>query len=248
MKRIVASLFVVAIIISLLVSGTSCTLTIARAVYFTATPSPKSISTLKPTSTPTQNATTNAAAPEVAAYCMGDSITYGVGCEVSSYENTLHTLLKASYPNDTWTLYNEGVGGETTAQMLARFYTGVTSHPDCKYVLIWGGINDIMGGANVSLIESNLQSMYSLAHAAKIKVVALYLTPTSWCTPTMEVKLKTINSWIQSTAQYIDFRLDVYTLLEDPDLPPVLVSPAIRAQPLFQHTPWEPYRAMSCVA
>jgi hypothetical protein len=32
------------------------------------------------------------------------------------------------------------------------------------------------------------------------------------------------------------------------DLTPVLVSPAIRAQPPFQHTPWEPYRSRSCVA
>ncbi len=39
-----------------------------------------------------------------------------------------------------------------------------------------------------------------------------------------------------------------HNFLCDHDLPPVLVSPAIRAQPLFQHTPWEPYRAMSCVA
>jgi len=32
------------------------------------------------------------------------------------------------------------------------------------------------------------------------------------------------------------------------DLTPVLVSPAIRAQPMLQHTPWEPYHSRSCVA
>ena len=32
------------------------------------------------------------------------------------------------------------------------------------------------------------------------------------------------------------------------DLTPVLVSPAIRAQPPFQHTPWEPYHSRSCAA
>ena len=44
-------------------------------------------------------------------------------------------------------------------------------------------------------------------------------------------------------------RLKSHGLVRDEvDLPPELVSPAIRAQSLFQHTPWEPYHAMSCVA
>ena len=63
---------------------------------------------------------------------------------------------------------NEGIGGNITAHMLARFGTdAVDQEPDV--VIIWGGINDVLfHGTPGSSIEANLQAMYTQAHNAGI--------------------------------------------------------------------------------
>ena len=156
---------------------------------------------------------------DISAYCIGDSITFGLGCESGGYEATLQTLLKTR-ANENWTIYNLGVCGDTTSGMLARFSTDVLSHPDCKYVFIWGGINDVQLGYDVLVPEANLQSMFTQAHTAGIIVVSLNLIPLNYMwTPTKRAAIKAINAWIAETATDVDYRIDVYSVFEDPDDP-----------------------------
>lgn len=156
--------------------------------------------------------------PNVSVYCIGDSITYGLGCSPAGmYETTLQSLLD-TLPLESWTVYNKGIGGNTTAQMLARFNTDVLSHSDCEYVLIWGGINDVGAGYDISIPEANLQAMFTQAHNAGIKVVSLNVSPLNYqWTPTKRAAIKNINAWIAHTAINIDYKVDVYSALAIPD-------------------------------
>ena len=53
---------------------------------------------------------------------------------------------------------NSGIGGDTTAGLLSRFYHDVVRHhPD--YVLIMGGTNDLWWDLDLKLIEANIFTM-----------------------------------------------------------------------------------------
>jgi len=152
-------------------------------------------------------------------YCFGDSLTYGYPT-YNRYETTLLGLLGTG-----WSTVNKGIIGDTTTGMLARFNADVLSHhPD--WVIIWGGVNDARASVSAASIESNLQSMYSQAHNAGIKVVAVNIAPfkaNQWSSSKQTV-VDTVNGWIANTGTGIDFRVDVYSVLENPNNPDCLLS------------------------
>jgi lysophospholipase L1-like esterase len=121
-----------------------------------------------------------------------------------------------------WMYDDLGITGQTTAQMQARFAIGVTQPGDAEYVIIWGGINDIYNtnpSIDAPTIEANLQLMYTAAHTAGIKVVALTISPckgyTTWTAPLQAVQ-DAVNTWITTTAINIDYKIDSYNVLVDP--------------------------------
>jgi acyl-CoA thioesterase-1 len=138
-------------------------------------------------------------------YCIGDSLTHYY------WPGQSGTLLGPSY-----TVVNKGVDGNTTQMMLDRFNADVLAH-DADCVVVWGGINDVGRGYDVSLIEDNLQSAYTQAHNAGIKVVAITISP--FISQGYLANKKTVNLWIMNTAANVDYRVDVYPLLEDPNTP-----------------------------
>jgi len=76
---------------------------------------------------------------------VGSSSTYGAGASspAASYPSRLAVELKQRFPTRDITVLNRGVNGEETAQMLARFETGVlAAHPD---LVLWQvGTNSVM--------------------------------------------------------------------------------------------------------
>jgi uncharacterized protein (TIGR02145 family) len=154
-------------------------------------------------------------------YCMGNSITAS-----GRYENVLNGLL-----GDGWGVVNLGISGQTTAQMLTRFNHDVIAPGDAKYVIVLGGVNDVRYSRTAAQIESDLQSMYTAAHNAGIKVVAVSILPFKnftggkpW-TPEKQVVLDEVNAWISAAAVNVDYKVNVYKALEDPANPDCL-SPA----------------------
>jgi lysophospholipase L1-like esterase len=152
-------------------------------------------------------------------YCMGNSIT-----AAGRYENILNDLLGVS-----WGVVNLGITGQTTAQMLARFTQDVIMPGDAKYVIVLGGVNDVRVGRTASQIEPNLQSMYTAAHNAGIKVVAVSILPFKnfkgdrpWA-PEKQAVLDDVNAWILTTAGNADYKVNAYTALEDPVNPDCLL-------------------------
>lgn len=80
---------------------------------------------------------------------------------------------------EKYKLINRGIGGQTTSQMLLRFYQDVINlNPEA--VVILAGINDIAGNTGListKAISENIESMCILARAKKIKVVLCSLLP-----------------------------------------------------------------------
>ena len=150
-------------------------------------------------------------------YAIGDSLTLNGGMETQ-----LDTLLGSN-----WHTNNSGVGGNTTTQMLTRFPSDVLGVGNAEYVVIWGGINDINQDRTDTFIEANLQAMYDLAYAAGLKVIAVNITPFKgngiW-TAGRQATADAVNAWIANTAIRVDYRVDAYTLLEDPGTPDTLLA------------------------
>lgn len=143
-----------------------------------------------------------------AAYCFGDSLSID-----GRYDVQLQTELGA-----TWTVISAGVGGNTTTQMVARLATDVTNAGDAEYVVVLGGINDVLADVAAATIETNLQTIYTAIAAAGAKVVAVTITPfkthASW-TAGRQTVVDTVNTWILNTATDVDYAIDGYDALEE---------------------------------
>ena len=74
---------------------------------------------------------------------------------------------------------NRGIGGQTTAQILLRFYQDVVALRP-RVVHIMAGVNDIMGNtgsASDQAIFDNIRAMIDIAKANGIRVVLAAITP-----------------------------------------------------------------------
>jgi len=151
--------------------------------------------------------------------CMGDSLTFN-----GTYPDHLASHLGTTL----WNVNNFGINGQTTAQMRTRFIDDIISLGDVAYFILLGGINDIVTDRAAVDIEADLQAMYSGAHGAGIKVVAITIEPFKgntyglWTAPRQAV-LDAVNTWISTTATGVDYIIDAYALLEDPGTPDTLL-------------------------
>ncbi len=107
---------------------------------------------------------------------FGDSIT-AANAEAPTdkgYFNWLNVMLGQRWD----VLYNAGVGGNSTAQMLARIQTDVIDK-NGQWVFVMGGVNDIAAGTSAATILANLTSIVTTLHAAGMQVIISTLTPSS---------------------------------------------------------------------
>jgi lysophospholipase L1-like esterase len=149
-------------------------------------------------------------------YSIGDSLT-----KDGTYESKLLSNLGSN-----WTIFNKGYIGETTSEILAKFNEDVIKPRNASYVIVWAGVNDIWKGYSAYKIEYNLQSMYSLAHDAGIKVVACTITPFKdylHYDSRMQSVIDNVNAYILNEAFDIDYRVDLWSALVDPNNPNTLL-------------------------
>jgi len=121
---------------------------------------------------------------------LGDSLTFGFqapsefteGSEEYPYNHFLEIILDRELPGKGLgdlevSFINAGLLGDTTRGMLERFESHVASrNPD--YVIIWGGINELMTLKPHEKIFKNLEMIYTNAREKKIEPIACTLTPT----------------------------------------------------------------------
>ena len=118
---------------------------------------------------------------------------------------------------------NRGIAGQTTPQMLVRFYQDVIALKP-KVVVIEGGTNDlaaVMGPMTEGTMAENFMSMVDLAKANGIRVVLASITPVCDCFTKQtglrpQGKIIGLNGWIKQYAAKSDsVYLDYYSALAD---------------------------------
>lgn len=111
---------------------------------------------------------------------IGSSSTEGIGASgpAATYPAQLDRLLEERFPGARIDVLNEGVGGETVAENLARFPTDVTAHqPD---LVIWQvGTNDALRDVPPGKIREGLLEGISRVRALGADIVLLDPQPLS---------------------------------------------------------------------
>lgn len=146
------------------------------------------------------------------------------------YAGFIETALTDSLGSNYATI-NKGVNGNTVAQMSARLQTDVidvvSGMPHTPYLIVLGGIVEIGWDTSAATVKANLQSIYTAAHNAGIKVIAVTSPPfkgySAWNSSRQAV-LDDVNSWIMSGATNVDYRIDAYTAVEDGGNPDQMLS------------------------
>ncbi len=154
------------------------------------------------------------AAGEQRVVFMGDSIT-----------DNMHNTQRFGpfFPGKPY--LNRGIGGQTTVQMLIRFYPDVIAMQP-KVVVIFGGTNDIagnLGPVSLESMEQNLAAMGDMARGNGIKVVMASVMPVCDLPgkPPMTVgrppeTILKLNSWIKDyAASHGAVYLDYYSVTVD---------------------------------
>jgi lysophospholipase L1-like esterase len=141
---------------------------------------------------------------------MGDSITDNWGSKYGKF-----------FPGEPY--INRGISGQTTPQMLIRFWPDVVALGP-KVVVILAGTNDIAGNTGpttLEAIEDNLMAMTQLARSSGIRVVLASLLPVTdaispQTTRRPPEKIVELNQWIRDFAtQNGMVYLDYYSALID---------------------------------
>jgi len=152
-----------------------------------------------------------------AVYCLGDSLTAN-----PTYPGKLATLL-----GTPWAVRNFGISGNTTTDMAARIDAHCLQAGDGEYIVILGGINDVALDVAAVTIEANLQAMYDAASASGFTVIACTITPfktSPYWSSDRQTVLDAVNTWILNTATNVDYRVDAYSVMEDPGAADALLA------------------------
>jgi len=139
---------------------------------------------------------------------MGDSTTAGTpafqsprespprgsGDETSQYA---YWLMKA-HPD--WTVVNQGIDGQRSDQIHARFEEDVIAKRPAVVVII-AGVNDVYQGRDALHVETELAAMYRRAREAGVRVVAGSIIPYNTATADQNVRMHEINDWIRKACE-----------------------------------------------
>jgi lysophospholipase L1-like esterase len=164
---------------------------------------------------------------------MGDSTTAGTPAFQSPREappngsgdatsQYAYWLMKA---HPSWEVINQGINGQRSDQIRARFEDDVVA-PKPAVVVIIAGVNDVYQGRAAQHVKDDLAAMYTRAHAAAIRVVAGTIIPYNTATADQNARMHEINDWIRSQARadpgvvFVDTRAAVAA----PGNPDLLVS------------------------
>lgn len=135
----------------------------------------------------------------------GDSIASQCG-------STAQAIIDKSFYHSSWMHWantaldhrltitkNAGVGGNTTAQLLARLDADVINQPG-EIVALNIGVNDLFNGAGTTLatMKANLTEIVGRILAAGKKIAWNTTTPSGYSTTTTRANQADLNAWIKS--------------------------------------------------
>ena len=139
---------------------------------------------------------------------MGDSTTAGTPAFLSPLEapptgsgdetSQYAYWLEKSHPD--WLVINQGINGERSDEIRARFEDDVVAKRPAVVVII-AGVNDVYQGRPAQHVKDELAAMYSRAHDAGIRVVAGTIIPYNTATPEQNARMHEINDWIRAQSR-----------------------------------------------
>jgi membrane dipeptidase len=149
---------------------------------------------------------------------MGDSTTAGTpgfqsmveappsgrGDETSQYA---YWLMRA---HPEWEVLNQGINGQRSDEIRARFERDVILRRP-RAVVIIAGVNDVYQGRRVEQVTEQLAAMYAEAAKAGIAVLAGSIIPYNSATAEQNARMRRINEWIrrQPGVTFVDTRAAV---------------------------------------
>jgi len=144
--------------------------------------------------------------------CLGDSLTEGYGIPQTARWSDL--LLKDLEIE----IINQGISGDTTGGMLARFQMDVLSEKP-THLIIMGGTNDLSFGLSPKLILSNYHSMLRQARRAEIQTI-IGLPTVVFYDGFIDEENPLLFSPLKELSEQIDnFRKQLIIYAEDQELP-----------------------------
>lgn len=149
--------------------------------------------------------------------CIGDSTMQGSSGTDDAKDAREFTAYLAANLNVT--AFNRGVGGNTLAAMVARWVTDITPlKVRSKYVIIQGGINDIVTGRTIGQMQTDLAAMVTSAATDGLIPVFLTCTPTTSIAANAAYEAQRIayNKWLRETYRDV---IDIARVVEDPAVP-----------------------------
>jgi lysophospholipase L1-like esterase len=95
-----------------------------------------------------------------------------------------------------WTIFNKGINGEATREILERFDRDVLfEQPDI--VIIMAGVNDLYRGGEPAQVKDNLKTIYDKARKNGMTVAACTILPYDDMGSAVLGKMKEVNAWIR---------------------------------------------------
>jgi lysophospholipase L1-like esterase len=141
---------------------------------------------------------------------LGDSTSAVPGAGVTYPE-----LLAAVTDRKFRLIYNAGISGNTTAQMLARIQADVIAKAP-SYCIVLGGTNDIGGSVAPATTRANLTAIYDALLAAGIAPITATITPRNANADVAGVR--DLNNWIRGNSAIRGLHcIDINAALVDPD-------------------------------
>lgn len=139
---------------------------------------------------------------------LGDSITIGMNSTTGAADSW-PTYAGAISKQKLRLIRNSGVGGNTTAQMLARFTADVSAHAP-KMVSLLAGSNDLMQSVPVTTTRANYRQIIANIRAIGAEPIILTVPPRAGG----EALVTDHNRWLAGLAAIEGIRLvDMYTVL-----------------------------------
>lgn len=130
--------------------------------------------------------------------CLGDSTTFGFPY---GHQDSWVKMLSEEIFGE---VINKGINGNTTTDMLNRFERAVlVNKPD--FVIITGGINDVVCGESLDRIKYNITQMIQKSLAHGIRPVIGLPTPVDYIP--WEKSLQKLRIWMREYAD--DLNLDI---------------------------------------
>jgi len=158
---------------------------------------------------------------------LGDSLTYGYlphgpsgamgrGLPYTAYLDNIVVVEKGrrGLGEIDFSFVNLGVSGDTTRGMLGRLEAEVAPRgPD--YVVVWGGINDLLGGREPALVMEDLKKIYANARELGIEPIACTVASVASPGPVV-LRIVELNGLIREHCEENRIRLvDLFEALSD---------------------------------